>query len=306
MTLCPRNRDLHGLDFEVEICPYIDKFRPSKCGLHGHISWIRSNSGESSFDPPRICLYMRQIRGNCSGSDGASRPTLEIASTRGDFEESRKARNARGWINPRAKFARAGQISSKIRNANFSILFAIVNRFQNSEFQNFWNIGESDQNWCSNCAQFRQLYSTSEFFEISNFKNSKIISKLSAVRGKLISPILKFLTPLRVVLLWTHRFKSGKIEFELCSLILSLEMCPCRAHFESRKLRKLCFRTAKTTRDESLFKTHEIWPYRPHFIRNFSALVVEKLGTTFTRSKISKREIYFSFARVSALRKFAV
>ena len=77
----------------------------------------------------------------------------------------------------RAKFARVGQISSKIRNANFE------SEFQNSKIQNF----EILMNWSRigativlNSASFVQLSNFSKFEKFNlNFENSK----LNTVRG---------------------------------------------------------------------------------------------------------------------------
>ena len=53
----------------------------------------------------------------------------------------------------------------------------------NSDFRIFEILTKLKQNWCSNGAQFRQLCSIFEFFEIREFRIIFENSKLNAVRG---------------------------------------------------------------------------------------------------------------------------
>ena len=156
--------------------PYTDIFR----GFKARVKFTRIR-----FETRRNRLYTRRFRelsrarDNSLSGENFSKSSLHEAISR----KSYKARNA------------LARESRGVRNLPYTGKFRqkSLKRFLkfNLNFRIFKNIGELEQNWCNNGAQFRN------FAQLSKFSIFKIENKFEIERrkGKIDPPILKIFWP---------------------------------------------------------------------------------------------------------------
>ena len=138
-------------NFALKSGPTRPRFRGRNAPTRAHFENLSLNSSEFKFWIREIRflrkLYTRWFRGKVASATVrlAACDFLEFASTQGEFEEKsqsvKRVRVAGRWVcayKRAPKFALHGQISSKIRFANFWLIHDSQNReFQTSEIQNF-------------------------------------------------------------------------------------------------------------------------------------------------------------------------